>query len=64
MYLLGTDTEDTTAYFGSGWNGLLIVQDLDRATPTVSAQADEPITIIQASNLDEDLTQVLASMLE
>ena len=63
-YVFGTDTEDTTAYFGSGWNGLLIVQDLDRATPTVSAQADEPITIIQASNLDEDLTQVLASMLE
>ncbi|WP_435161411.1 hypothetical protein [Halorubrum sp. SY-15] len=63
-YVFGTDTEDTTAYFGSGWNGLLIVQDLDRATPTVSAQADEPITIIQARNLDEDLKQVLASMLE
>ena len=62
-YVFEEHTEDESNYFGSGWNGLLVVQDLDQDTPSVAEQVDEPITILQASKLDKELEQVLASVL-
>jgi hypothetical protein len=50
--------------FGSGWNGLLVVQDLDQATPSVDAQQAEPITILQAGELDDELSGILERVLE
>jgi len=62
-YVFERNTSDEMDIFGSGWNGLLVVQDLDQETPTTSEQADEPITILQASELDEELPSILQSVL-
>jgi hypothetical protein len=62
-YVFGTDKTDTADYFGTGWNGLLVVQDLDTSTPSIKQQEDQPITILQASELDNELPQVLAAVL-
>jgi hypothetical protein len=63
-YVFGRDTSDEEDIFGSGWNGLLVVQDLDRETPSVDAQKDEPITILQAGELDEQLPTIFNSVLD
>lgn len=47
------------SYFGEGWNGLLIVQDLDTETADLVDQEDSPIKILQATELEEDLGAVL-----
>ncbi|MFC7326059.1 hypothetical protein ACFQMF_16005 [Halorubrum rutilum] len=62
-YVFGRDTSDEEI-FGSGWNGLLVVQDLDQETPSVDAQEDEPITILQAGELDEALPDILENVLD
>lgn len=47
--------------FGSGWNGVLVVQDLDgRQTAPVDEQ--ETIRILQASELDEFLPEVIDNL--
>jgi hypothetical protein len=46
--VFGRESENEDEVFGSGWNGLLVVQDLDEETPSVAEQASEPITILQA----------------
>jgi len=46
-------------YFGSGWNGLLVVQDLDRETTSLDEQSDSEIKIMQASELEDGLEKVL-----
>jgi hypothetical protein len=55
-YVFGRDTEE---YFGSGWNGLLVVQDLKRETASLKEQADSEIKILQATELENQLAQVL-----
>lgn len=62
-HVFGRDEVDSASYFGSGWNGLLVVQDLGQETPSVEQQEDQPITILQASELDEELPGVLESVL-
>ena len=63
-YVFGRDSTADPSVFGSGWNGLLVVQVLDQETPSVDEQDDEPITILQASELDAELPTVLRGMLE
>lgn len=53
----GEDSEED--YFGSGWNGLLVVQDLDRETASLEEQSDSEIKILQASELEDGLERVL-----
>ena len=50
---------DAQNCFGSGWNGLLVVQDLESDTASLGEQSDKPITILQASELERDLDVVL-----
>jgi len=46
-------------YFGSDWNGFLVVQDLDRETASLEEQSDSEIKILQASELQDGLEKVL-----
>jgi hypothetical protein len=62
-YVFGKDEVDATPYFGSGWNGLLVIQDLEQETLSVEHQEAQPITILQASELDGELSGVLESVL-
>jgi len=55
--------EDDTAYFGSGWNGLLVVQDIER-TETAPLAEQRSIRILQASEVESKLQTVLESVLE
>ena len=50
--------EDDTDYFGSGWNGVLVVQDIDEAE-TVPLEAQRTVRILQASEVEERLGDVL-----
>lgn len=51
-------------YFGSGWNGLLVVQDLDDETASLDEQKGNEIAILQASELDRELKTILKRVLE
>lgn len=57
-FVFGGD-ESEEDYFGSGWNGLLVVQDLDRETTPLEEQSDSEIKILQASELEDGLERVL-----
>ncbi|AXG08212.1 hypothetical protein DU500_17115 (plasmid) [Haloplanus rubicundus] len=57
-FVFGGD-ESEEDYFGSGWNGLLVVQDLDRETAPLEEQSDSEIKILQASELEDGLERVL-----
>lgn len=46
-------------YFGTGWNGLLVVQDLTEQTASVPEQESSEITILQDSELETQLEAVL-----
>ncbi|TSD14733.1 hypothetical protein DP107_07085 [Haloglomus irregulare] len=50
-------------YFGTGWNGVLVVQDLDEPTANVDEQADREIKILQASEIESRLGAVLSEIL-
>lgn len=56
-FVFGEDPGDN--YFGSGWNGLLVVQDLERETTPLEEQPDSEIKILQASELERGLEEVL-----
>lgn len=45
--------------FGSGWNGILVVQDLDDETASLDEQSDHEIAVLQASELEEELEMIL-----
>jgi hypothetical protein len=49
-------------YFGSGWNGLLVVQDLDEDTASLEEQDEREMTILQAGELEEELEGVLRNI--
>ncbi len=53
------EDEDGEDYFGSGWNGLLVIQDLERDTTPLEEQGDSEIKILQASELEDGLERVL-----
>lgn len=57
-FVFGRDDEDTE-YFGSGWNGMLAIQDLPEETASVDEQGEREITILQASELETELETVL-----
>ncbi|ELY60014.1 hypothetical protein C492_10605 [Natronococcus jeotgali DSM 18795] len=56
VYVFGRDDKE---YFGSGWNGLLVVQDLKRETASLEEQTESEIKILQAAELENQLAQVL-----
>lgn len=60
-FVFGDDSSDE--YFGTGWNGLLIVQDLDEETASLSGQKSNEIKILQASELHEQLEIVLKNVI-
>ncbi|MDR9432062.1 MAG: hypothetical protein RI568_15380, partial [Natronomonas sp.] len=49
--------EDDTAYFGSGWNGLLVVQDIE-GSQTAALDEQRSIRILQASEVESKLRTV------
>lgn len=53
--------EDDTAYFGSGWNGLLVVQDIE-GSQTAALDEQRSIRILQASEVESKLRTVLESV--
>ncbi|MFB6114216.1 MAG: hypothetical protein ABEJ58_08980 [Halodesulfurarchaeum sp.] len=56
--------DSDTHYFGSGWNGVLVVQDLNRSDVAGFEEQDgQPIRILQASEVQDRLQDVLASVL-
>ncbi|WP_440009036.1 hypothetical protein [Halomicrococcus sp. SG-WS-1] len=57
-FVYGDDavTED---YFGDGWNGLLVIQDLAEETASLDEQYDNEIKILQASEAATALETVL-----
>ncbi len=55
--------DDGTSYFGSGWNGLLVVQDID-GSETAPLEKQRSIRILQASEVETKLRNVLESVLE
>lgn len=64
-YVFGTaGTESDEDYFGSGWNGILVVQDLDDETASLDEQRGNEIAILQASELDDELQTILKRVLE
>ena len=56
---------DTTSDFlGSGWNGLLVIQDIEETeTASFDEQEGQPIRILQASEIERHLTTVLETVL-
>jgi hypothetical protein len=53
----------TDGYFGSGWNGLLVVQDIDEETAPLTDQWESEIKILQASEVEDQLELVLDKIL-
>lgn len=62
-HVFGRNTSDDGGIFGSGWKGLLVVQDLDQETPIASEQADDPITILESDELNEELPAILGNVI-
>lgn len=58
-YVFGQEDGDV---FGSGCNGLLVVQDLKDETASFDEQSDQEIAILQASELDDGLEQILRDL--
>jgi len=54
--------ENDSAYFGSGWNGLLVVQDISESE-TASLKQQRSIRILQASEVETELRTVLESVI-
>jgi hypothetical protein len=63
-FVFGNEVEDTEDYFGSGWNGLLVIQDLEEQTASVAEQGRDEMTVLQAEELERDLEQVLENVID
>ena len=55
--------DEDTEYFGSGWNGLLVIQDLDRRE-TRDLEEQRSIRILQASEVESRLAEVVERMVQ
>ncbi|MFB6360723.1 MAG: hypothetical protein ABEH59_05315 [Halobacteriales archaeon] len=55
---------DTSEYFGSGWNGLLVIQDMDRDVLRFEEQAsaEQPIRILQAGDVEDGVRTALEQL--
>ncbi len=56
-FVFGREGKDV---FGSGWNGVLVVQDLDAETASLDEQLGREIAILQASELEVKLEALLS----
>ena len=56
--------ERNEEYFGTGWNGLLVTQDLEPETTSLQDQTESEIKILQASELEDQLNQVLKQLFQ
>jgi len=54
---------DETAYLGPGWNGTLVVQDMNTETASFEEQKSQPIKILQASEVESKLPDILKKVL-
>lgn len=54
--------EKDSDYFGSGWNGVLVIQDVDD-TETASLDEQRSIRILQASDVETEIESVLETVL-
>lgn len=54
-------SEAENGYFGSGWNGLLVVQDLEKETEPFDEQ-ENSIRILQAAELEDQIGTVLEEL--
>jgi len=54
---------DTEEYFGTGWNGLLVTQDLESQTMSLDNQDENEIKILQASELETQLGEILENII-
>lgn len=59
-FVFGKDSEDAD-YFGSGWNGLLVVQDMEKEVQQFEEQlsSNQPIRILQAGEVEEGVRTAL-----
>jgi hypothetical protein len=53
---------DKRPFFGDGWNGLLVVQDLEETDPT-PVEEQETMRILQASEIGDGFEQILGRLL-
>ena len=53
------DGESNESYFGNGSNGLLVIQDIQDETVDLDGQTESAIKILQASELENKLQQLL-----
>ena len=60
----GQEPDPDEGYFGDDWNGMLVVQDLDRETASLGDQKDSEIAVLQASELDDELETVLLTAVD
>ncbi len=54
---------DETQFLGAGWNGSLVIQDLDEETASFEEQEDQRIKILQASEVEGRLQDILREVL-
>lgn len=54
--------EEEAGFFGNGWNGLLVVQDVGEETLGLEEQQSQPIRILQASEVQSKLRGVLENV--
>lgn len=57
------DTPEYETYFGTNWNGLLVVQDLDENTAPFEEQESSEIKILQASEVENRIQSVLNTLI-
>lgn len=57
------DEPHNESYFGDGWNGLLVIQDLVENTASLGEQAGSEIAILQASEVEHQLEEILTEFL-
>ena len=62
-FVFGNRAGQEEEYFGSGWNGLLVVQDLEEGTASLSEQTQQEVKILQVSELGNQLETILEQLL-
>lgn len=65
-FVFGKEHEEESDYFGTGWNGMLVIQDMEEETATLPEQRnnDTEIKIFQASELESQLSTVLTEVIQ